>query len=90
MLLTDIRVSLTVSCGEFLESSRPEIFAPPVPSHETSSSESFDQGPTIVYVPTRKGTVELANYLCKSGLKAAAYNAKVGTTYGTCYLFIRE
>lgn len=66
-----------VSCGEFLESSRPEIFAPPVPSHETSSSESFDQGPTIVYVPTRKGTVELANYLCKSGLKAAAYNAKM-------------
>ncbi|KAM0853025.1 hypothetical protein ACQ4PT_051371 [Festuca glaucescens] len=66
-----------VSCGEFLESLRPEIFAPPVPSHETSSSESFDQGPTIVYVPTRKGTVELANYLCKSGLKAAAYNAKM-------------
>ncbi|KAM0823751.1 hypothetical protein ACQ4PT_070663 [Festuca glaucescens] len=66
-----------VSCGEFLESSRPEIFAPPVRSHETSSSESFDQGPTIVYVPTRKGTVELANYLCKSGLKAAAYNAKM-------------
>ncbi|XP_047042613.1 ATP-dependent DNA helicase Q-like SIM [Lolium rigidum] len=66
-----------VSCGEFLESSRPEIFAPPVPSHETSSTESFDQGPTIVYVPTRKGTVELANYLCKSGLKAAAYNAKM-------------
>ncbi|KAM0838249.1 hypothetical protein ACQ4PT_061101 [Festuca glaucescens] len=52
-----------VSCGEFLESSRPEIFAPPVRSHGTSSSESFDQGPTIVYVPTRKGTVELANYL---------------------------
>lgn len=66
-----------VSCGEFLESSRPENFAFPVQSHETSSSESLDQGPTIVYVPTRKGTVELANYLCKSGLKAAAYNAKM-------------
>uniref|UniRef100_N1QP86 Bloom syndrome protein-like protein n=1 Tax=Aegilops tauschii TaxID=37682 RepID=N1QP86_AEGTA len=66
-----------VSCGEFLESSRPESFAFPVQSAETSSSESLDQGPTIVYVPTRKGTVELANYLCKSGLKAAAYNAKL-------------
>ncbi|CAM0957773.1 unnamed protein product [Alopecurus aequalis] len=66
-----------VSCGEFLESSRPENFAFPVQSHETSSSESLDQGPTIVYVPTRKGTVDLANYLCKSGLKAAAYNAKL-------------
>uniref|UniRef100_A0ACD5TXJ7 Uncharacterized protein n=2 Tax=Avena sativa TaxID=4498 RepID=A0ACD5TXJ7_AVESA len=66
-----------VSCGEFLENSRPENFAFPVQSHETSSSENLDQGPTIVYVPTRKGTVELANYLCKSGLKAAAYNAKM-------------
>ncbi|XP_044965128.1 ATP-dependent DNA helicase Q-like SIM isoform X4 [Hordeum vulgare subsp. vulgare] len=66
-----------VSCGEFLGSARPESFAVPVQSHETSSSESLDQGPTIVYVPTRKGTVELANYLCKSGLKAAAYNAKM-------------
>lgn len=66
-----------VSCGEFLGSARSESFAVPVQSHETSSSESLDQGPTIVYVPTRKGTVELANYLCKSGLKAAAYNAKM-------------
>ncbi|VAH14553.1 unnamed protein product [Triticum turgidum subsp. durum] len=79
-----------VSCGEFLESSRPESFAFPVQSVETSSSESLDQGPTIVYVPTRKGTVELANYLGKSGLKAAAYNAKVGTTYWNMLLLYKR
>lgn len=66
-----------VSCGEFLEGSRPESFASPAQSNETISLESLDQGPTIIYVPTRKETVELANYLCKSGLRAAAYNAKM-------------
>ncbi|OEL14055.1 ATP-dependent DNA helicase Q-like SIM [Dichanthelium oligosanthes] len=66
-----------VSCGEFLEGSAPESSAFPAQSSETSLPECLDQGPTIVYVPTRKETVELANFLCKSGLRAAAYNAKV-------------
>ncbi|KAL6840962.1 hypothetical protein ACP4OV_029222 [Aristida adscensionis] len=65
-----------VSCGEFLECSQPENSALSAQSSETSSSECLDQGPTIVYVPTRKQTVELASYLCKSGIRAAAYNAK--------------
>nr|CAB3463939.1 unnamed protein product [Digitaria exilis] len=66
-----------VSCGEFLECLQHEGSAFPAQSDKTSSSESLDQGPTIIYVPTRKETVELANFLCKSGLKAAAYNAKM-------------
>ncbi|PUZ64061.1 hypothetical protein GQ55_3G113600 [Panicum hallii var. hallii] len=66
-----------VSCGEFLEGSQSESSAFPAQSNEASLSECLDQGPTIVYVPTRKETVELANFLCKSGVRAAAYNAKV-------------
>ncbi|XP_062180440.1 ATP-dependent DNA helicase Q-like SIM [Phragmites australis] len=66
-----------VSCGEFLECSQPENSALPAQPNGTSTSECLDQGPTIVYVPTRKETVELASYLCKSGLRAAAYNAKM-------------
>jgi len=66
-----------VSCGEFLEDSQPESSTFPAQSNEASLSECLDHGPTIVYVPTRKETVELANFLCKSGVRAAAYNAKV-------------
>ncbi|CAL4895671.1 unnamed protein product [Urochloa decumbens] len=66
-----------VSCGEFLEALQPESSVFPAQSSETSSSECLELGPTIVYVPTRKETVELANFLCKSGLRAAAYNAKM-------------
>jgi Werner syndrome ATP-dependent helicase len=73
----DTSLSLLVSCGEFLEGLQPESSAFPAQSNETSLSGCLDQGPTIVYVPTRKETVELANFLCKSGLRAAAYNAKV-------------
>jgi len=66
-----------VSCGEFLEDSQPESSTFPAQSNEASLSECLDHGPTIVYVPTRKETVELANFLCKSGVRAAAYNAKM-------------
>lgn len=37
----------------------------------------LEHGPTIIYVPTRKATLEISKYLCKFGVKAAAYNAKV-------------
>jgi len=73
----DTSLSHVVSCGEFLEGSQPESSAFPAQSNEASLSECLDHGPTIVYVPTRKETVELANFLCKSGVRAAAYNAKV-------------
>ncbi|XVF31366.1 hypothetical protein REPUB_Repub16aG0139600 [Reevesia pubescens] len=39
--------------------------------------EPLEQGPTIIYVPTRKETLSIAKYLCKFGVKAAAYNAKL-------------
>jgi hypothetical protein len=73
----ETELSFVVSCGEFLECSQPESSKSPAQSHQTSSSDCGVQGSTIVYVPTRKQTVELANFLCKSGLRAAAYNAKV-------------
>ncbi|KAG9444777.1 hypothetical protein H6P81_016117 [Aristolochia fimbriata] len=38
---------------------------------------SVGQGPTIIYMPTRKETVTLANYLSRAGVKAAAYHAKL-------------
>jgi len=36
-----------------------------------------EEGPTIIYVPTRKETLSIAKFLCKFGVRAAAYNAKV-------------
>ncbi|XP_022719419.1 ATP-dependent DNA helicase Q-like SIM isoform X2 [Durio zibethinus] len=39
--------------------------------------EPLEQGPTIIYVPTRKETLSIVKYLCKFGVKAAAYNAKL-------------
>ncbi|XP_058222362.1 ATP-dependent DNA helicase Q-like SIM isoform X2 [Rhododendron vialii] len=77
---------MDVSCGEFFGKS-------PDDSDIFGSSEKYDlqnkeeerlklrqghlEGPTIIYVPTRKETVSIANFLCKFGVKAAAYNAKL-------------
>ncbi|XP_078440876.1 RECQ helicase SIM [Wolffia australiana] len=36
---------------------------------------SAEQGTTIVYVPTRKEVMKIAEFLCKYGVKAAAYHA---------------
>lgn len=46
---------------------------------QTTSAENklvykFD-GPTIVYVPTRNGTAEVAQLLQSMGIKAESYNA---------------
>ncbi|KAJ0960149.1 hypothetical protein J5N97_002068 [Dioscorea zingiberensis] len=66
-----------VSCGEFIgdPSSASSEFceASAIPSLEAS----LEQGPTIVYVPTRKETLKLAEYLSRSGVRAAAYHAKL-------------
>ncbi|CAK9163670.1 unnamed protein product [Ilex paraguariensis] len=35
------------------------------------------QGPTIIYVPTRKETLSIAKFLRRFGVKASAYNAKL-------------
>ncbi|KAI7746912.1 hypothetical protein M8C21_008504 [Ambrosia artemisiifolia] len=36
-----------------------------------------EEGLTIIYVPTRKETLSIAKYLCRCGVKAAAYHAKL-------------
>ncbi|KAK7277949.1 hypothetical protein RJT34_22970 [Clitoria ternatea] len=51
-----------------------ETIDPPKKS-EGRLKETLEQGPTIIYVPTRKETLKIAEYLCKFGVKAAAYNA---------------
>ncbi|KAL3843948.1 hypothetical protein ACJIZ3_001351 [Penstemon smallii] len=38
---------------------------------------TLPEGPTIIYVPTRKETLSLAKFLSRFGVKAAAYNAKL-------------
>ncbi|XP_031485472.1 ATP-dependent DNA helicase Q-like SIM isoform X2 [Nymphaea colorata] len=72
------RVNCMDVCGEF-------------GAHSTAGSETsrlheesevhdpieLDKGPTIIYVPTRKETIKLAAYLSHSGVKAAAYHAKL-------------
>lgn len=47
-------------------------------------------GPTIIYVPTRKETVKLAEFLSRSGVRAAAYNAKVYNFWGKEQLFVSK
>ncbi|WJX19547.1 DNA helicase [Trifolium repens] len=74
---------LDVTCGEFCVQPPPkqcelsETVDPPTKPEKRLKmlKEPLAQGPTIIYVPTRKDTVRIANYLCKSGVKAAAYNA---------------
>lgn len=52
-----------------------ELLDVPIPSEKQKDLE----GLTIIYVPTRKESVNIAKYLCGVGLKAAAYNASVWT-----------
>lgn len=74
---------LDVTCGEFCVQPPPKqcelsetIDTPTKPEKRLKMlKEPLEQGPTIIYVPTRKDTVRIAKYLCKSGVKAAAYNA---------------
>ncbi|XP_041022267.1 ATP-dependent DNA helicase Q-like SIM isoform X2 [Juglans microcarpa x Juglans regia] len=40
-------------------------------------NEPLEQGLTIIYVPTRKETLNITKYLCGRGVKAAAYNASL-------------
>ncbi|XP_008805756.2 ATP-dependent DNA helicase Q-like SIM isoform X1 [Phoenix dactylifera] len=66
-----------VSCGEFL-GTYPAESSEFCGASEVSDLQGFvEQGPTIIYMPTRKETQELAKYLCRSGVRAAAYHAKM-------------
>ncbi|KAL1198027.1 ATP-dependent DNA helicase Q-like SIM [Cardamine amara subsp. amara] len=75
-----------VACGEFCAVSPCGILDMSVPSEKQIPDESGHkyirqkkdfEGPTIIYVPTRKESVNIAKYLCGVGLKAAAYNASL-------------
>ncbi|XP_073106330.1 ATP-dependent DNA helicase Q-like SIM isoform X3 [Elaeis guineensis] len=70
-----------VSCGEFLGTYPAEISEFCGASEVSHLQGSVEQGPTIIYVPTRKETVILAEYLCRSGVRAAAYHAKMSKTH---------
>ncbi|XP_021772893.1 ATP-dependent DNA helicase Q-like SIM isoform X2 [Chenopodium quinoa] len=75
-----------VSCGEFcgtplvdgVQLSESTELPHPTPQPAESSqyvSCSLEQGPTIIYVPTRKQTVAIAKYLRAKGVKAEPYHA---------------
>ncbi|MCO5602301.1 hypothetical protein L7F22_056430 [Adiantum nelumboides] len=42
-----------------------------------SLTRMAEQGPSIIYAPTRKEAESVAKFLCQSGLKAAPYHAKL-------------
>ncbi|KAK8589271.1 hypothetical protein V6N12_023673 [Hibiscus sabdariffa] len=68
-----------VLCEEWNSHGPPETIDPPNKPEERLRilQEPLERGPTIIYVPTRKETLSIAKYLCKFGVKAAAYNAAV-------------
>ncbi|CAH8390181.1 unnamed protein product [Eruca vesicaria subsp. sativa] len=75
-----------VACGEFCAKSPGEVLDTPdfsgknIPDesgHNHSNQTKDLKGPTIIYVPTRKESVNIAKYLSGVGLKAAAYNASL-------------
>ncbi|XP_059313161.1 ATP-dependent DNA helicase Q-like SIM [Lycium ferocissimum] len=79
---------LDVSCGEFsgklpLKGCSDFVLpkTPDVPSNPEERAKlrykALEDGPTIIYVPTRKETLSISKFLSRSGIKAAAYNAKL-------------
>lgn len=102
----DSDLIIAVACGEFCAMSPCDVLDIPDPSgkqtpdecgHNHSNKAKNLEGPTIIYVPTRKESVNIAKYLCGVGLKAAAYNAKVWTekmyfffSYESSELFLRN
>ncbi|CAN6468829.1 unnamed protein product [Victoria cruziana] len=69
---------IDVVCGEF--GAHSTAVSEACTLHEDSKVHNpleLDKGPTIIYVPTRKETIKLAAYLSHSGVKAAAYHAKL-------------
>ncbi|KAL7227532.1 hypothetical protein ACSBR1_022397 [Camellia fascicularis] len=77
----------SISCGEFFGQSPDkdsdicglrEINDPPNKREEgLKLQQGHLEGSTIIYVPTRKETLSISKFLCKCGVKAAAYNAKL-------------
>ncbi|XP_076952737.1 ATP-dependent DNA helicase Q-like SIM [Bidens hawaiensis] len=67
-LLLDVD-DFDVTCGEF----DGRLFTKDLDVCE----ENTEEGVTIIYIPTRKETLSIAKYLCRCGVKAAAYHAKL-------------
>ncbi|KAL0422047.1 UNVERIFIED_CONTAM: ATP-dependent DNA helicase Q-like SIM [Sesamum latifolium] len=75
---------LDVSCGEFCGQPPLKFNDCGTPDFLRKAQEApplhqghLDEGPTIIYVPTRKDTLSLSKFLSRFGVKAAAYNAKL-------------
>ncbi|XP_020277413.1 ATP-dependent DNA helicase Q-like SIM isoform X6 [Asparagus officinalis] len=68
---------LDVSCGEFLGNLLLESSVIHEASDMSDPQETLHQDPTIVYVPTRKETTKIAEYLSRAGVSAAAYHSKL-------------
>ncbi|KAM3378102.1 ATP-dependent DNA helicase Q-like SIM isoform X1 [Capsicum galapagoense] len=79
---------LDVSCGEFSGKLPLKGYSgfllpktPDLPNNPEERAklqhEPLEDGPTIIYVPTRKETLSIAKFLSRFGIKAAAYNAKL-------------
>lgn len=77
-----------VACGEFsgqspckdqyiCESSETVDPSSKIEDRSKLLQEPLEEGPTIIYVPTRKQTLSITKYLCGFGVKAAAYNASL-------------
>ncbi|KAF9681568.1 hypothetical protein SADUNF_Sadunf05G0015200 [Salix dunnii] len=77
-----------VACGEFIgqspckdqyicESSETVDPSSKIEDRSKLLQEPLEEGPTIIYVPTRKETLSITKYLCGFGVKAAAYNASL-------------
>ncbi|XP_055816709.1 ATP-dependent DNA helicase Q-like SIM isoform X2 [Solanum dulcamara] len=79
---------LDVSCGEFsgklplkgccgfLLHKTPDLANDPE-ERAKLRHKPLEDGPTIIYAPTRKETLSISKFLSKFGIKAAAYNAKL-------------
>ncbi|KAL6494467.1 hypothetical protein OROGR_031267 [Orobanche gracilis] len=91
---------LDVSCGEF--GGQPPIFfnncGTPESQNLLEQAEErspqcqahMEEGPTLIYVPSRKETLSLTKFLSRFGVKAAAYNAKVPVSSTHDKLFFVE
>ncbi|XP_037490998.1 ATP-dependent DNA helicase Q-like SIM isoform X3 [Jatropha curcas] len=78
-----------VACGEFSGKSPHKDIGSTETADAPSTVEErlklmkrpIEEGPTIIYVPTRKETLSIANHLCDFGVKAAPYNASLSKAH---------
>lgn len=76
---------IAVSCAEFFgqlpAKANVDFEFSVTPERPKESPELFDEpqglGPTIIYVPTRRETLEISGFISSFGVRAAAYHAKV-------------